>query len=164
MKAGRPKEYKNRVQITSNIEQDLLDIGREYFKIRACEAITTGFIGKIDSFIDTNIEQVDPDILDLYFSIRNRIIKDRSEEYRTKQKEAKKASLFTGEVDKAIREASETESERREREEKARATKLKVYDRGDDTRKIITMEKYLNDPDSYEVLKPPVQEDEEDNS
>lgn len=161
MKPGRPKEYKNRVQITSNIEQDLLDIGREYFNIRACEAITAGFIGKIDSFIDSNIEQIEPDILDLYFSIRNRIIKDRSEEYRAKQREAKHAAQFSEEIDKAIQEASETEKERKSRLEKQRSEKLFVYDLGDDSRKIITREQYENDPESYKILPKPEEEGSE---
>jgi len=151
MRTGRPKEYVNRLTVTTNMEQDLYDLGKDHFEINACEALTDGYIGKIDSIINVT-NNIEPVLLDYYLSIRNRIVKDRVSEFRDKQRQLKQVAAFSGEVNDAIHNASLTEAERRQEVEKLRAEKLLVYDKGDDTRKTITREQYQNDPDCYTIL------------
>lgn len=161
MRTGRPREYVNRLTVTTNIEQDLYDLGKDQFEIPACEALTDGYIGKIDEAINVR-KDVNEDTLDYYFSIRNRIVKDRVSEFKAKQRELKRVATFSGEVRDSIEKASQTAAERRQEQELKRAEKLYVYDSGFGDHRIITREQYDADPDSYTILPKPdfVKEDD----
>lgn len=75
MAAGRPRSYEKRVNVTTNIEGDLYYFGKDRLGIPAREAITLGYIGRIDSEI-TLQKNFTAEELDRYFEIRNRIVKD----------------------------------------------------------------------------------------
>lgn len=75
MVAGRPRSYEKRVNITTNIEGDLYYFGKDKLGIPAREAITLGYIGRIDSEITVQ-KNFTAEELDRYLSIRNRIVKD----------------------------------------------------------------------------------------
>lgn len=75
MAAGRPRSYEKRVNVTTNIEGDLYYFGKDRLGIPAREAITLGYIGRIDSEITVQ-KNFTAEELDRYFEIRNRIVKD----------------------------------------------------------------------------------------
>ncbi len=75
MAAGRPRSYEKRVNVTTNIEGDLYYFGKDRLGIPAREAITLGYIGRIDSEITVQ-KNFTTEELDRYFEIRNRIVKD----------------------------------------------------------------------------------------
>jgi hypothetical protein len=163
MRTGRPRSYESRLAITTNIEEDLYTLGHDELKIPANVALTLGYIGRINSEFAVNGCK-NPEDLDRFLEIQNRAFRDLVLEQKKEQDTIDRVSNIATEVRKTSDKETEEEKKAAEELKKKKAEKIEVYDRGDDTRKIISMEKYLNDPDSYEIPKKPVQEDEEDDS
>jgi len=75
MRTGRPRSYDQRISVNTNIEADLYSFGKDDLKIPACEALTLGYIGRIDAELAVK-KGVDPEDLERYLEIRNRAFRD----------------------------------------------------------------------------------------
>jgi hypothetical protein len=97
MVAGRPRSYDQRITITTNTEADLYYFGKDELGITAREAITLGYIGRIDSEIIVR-KDISKEDLDRYFEIRNRVYKTQVLERERDEDVAQRVSNIAGEI------------------------------------------------------------------